>query len=82
MIDAYTEHLTYVHPLLTGDSLTQAEISRQAEESVIIGTDIHYHTWTTDSLDEMLARLARDKPIRVHGPSFCVNENIVAIRKM
>jgi hypothetical protein len=45
---AYEEHLRFVHPYLTGETYSEAEIQWQATESVRRWRelDVHFHAWT------------------------------------
>jgi SAM-dependent methyltransferase len=82
LLDAYVEHLTYVHPLLAGVTLSPQQISEQARAAMEQLQDIHFHTWTTETLGMMLQRLGRIQLVRLYGPRLNVNENIAVIRKL
>ncbi|MCX5946875.1 MAG: methyltransferase domain-containing protein [Cyanobacteria bacterium] len=82
LLDAYVEHLTYVHPVLAGVTLSPEQISDQAQAAMEQLQDIHFHTWTTETLGVMLQRLGRAQLIKLYGPTLNVNENIAVIRKI
>ena len=82
LLDAYIEHLTYVHPLLDGVTLSAEQISDQARAAMEQLQDIHFHTWTTETLAMMLQRLGKIQLVKLYGPTHNVNENIAVIRKV
>jgi SAM-dependent methyltransferase len=82
LLEAYVEHLTYVHPLLTGVTLSPEQISTQARGDMERLHEIHFHTWTTESLNMMLQQLGRAQRAIIYGPTLVVNENIAVIRKL
>ncbi|WP_084442219.1 class I SAM-dependent methyltransferase [Termitidicoccus mucosus] len=81
--DAYREHLTYVHPHLTGEILSEEEIERQASWNATHWRefDIHFHAWDRVAFEDMLAPITRLAPFRVIHVESVVNENIFVLRR-
>ncbi len=80
-LQAYMDHVLYVHPLLTNDPpFPPAEAQRHAQQISRANMDIHYHAWTVDTFLEQLNRLAND----TYTVDACVpvaNEGIFVLRK-
>jgi SAM-dependent methyltransferase len=81
--DAYEEHLRYVHPELTGREYGEAEIQWQAGENCRRWRefDVHFHAWTRDGFESLLAAAAGYAPFVVEEAVSVVNENIFVLRK-
>ncbi|CAN5540919.1 hypothetical protein BH18VER1_BH18VER1_18210 [soil metagenome] len=80
---AYEEHLRYVHPELTGEHYPDAEIERQAIENVKRWPefDIHFHAWTREAFEALLAAAQSYSPFVVEETVSAGNENIFVLRK-
>jgi len=54
--DGYEEHLRYVHPILTGQRYSEAEIQRQATEAARLWPKYgaHFHAWTQAGFEALL----------------------------
>lgn len=81
--EAYEEHLRYVHPELTGEQYSEAEIQWQAGESAKRWRDfdVHFHAWTRDGFEATLEAAARLAPFQVEQVVSVANENIFVLRK-
>ena len=79
----YEEHLKYVHPELTGQEYTDAEIQSQAGENARRWRefDVHFHAWTRAGFESLLAAAAGHAPFVVEEAVSVVNENIFVLRK-
>jgi SAM-dependent methyltransferase len=75
---AYEEHLRYVHPELTSQHYTEAEIQWQADETTRRWRefDVHFHAWTRAGFESLLAAAARYASFAVEEAVSVVNENI------
>jgi SAM-dependent methyltransferase len=80
---SYEEHLRYVHPELTNEQYSEAEIESQSTENAKRWRDfdIHFHAWTKTGFEAVLAAAARYAPFTVEATAFAVNENIFVLRK-
>jgi SAM-dependent methyltransferase len=80
---SYEEHLRYVHPELTNDHYSEAEIESQSNENAKRWKDfdVHFHAWTKAGFEALLAAATRYAPFSVEDAAFAVNENIFALRK-
>jgi SAM-dependent methyltransferase len=80
---AYEEHLRYVHPELTSEHYSEAEIEWQSSESSKRwqAFDVHFHAWTRDGFEALLAAAAKYAPFSVEKAVSVVNENIFVLRK-
>jgi SAM-dependent methyltransferase len=80
---SYEEHLRYVHPELTDENLSEAEIEWQSTESAKRWRDfdIHFHAWTKEGFEALLGAAAHYAPFTVEESVFAVNENIFVLRK-
>jgi SAM-dependent methyltransferase len=80
---AYEEHLRYVHPELTGQHYTEAEIEWQTGEATRRWRelDVHFHAWTRTGFEGLLAAAAPYAPFAVEETVSVVNENIFVLRK-
>lgn len=79
----YWEHLTYVHPVLTGQTLPPAEIERQAAEAARRWQelDVHFHAWDRPAFEAMLEAASRLSPFRIVFADSIVNENQFVLAK-
>jgi SAM-dependent methyltransferase len=80
---SYEEHLRFVHPYLTGAHYPEDEIQRQATESARRWRelDVHFHAWTRDGFEALLAAVAQLSPFRLEKGVSVANENIFVLRK-
>ena len=80
---AYEEHLRYVHPVLTSEHYSEAEINSQADGAARRWKelDVHFHAWTREGFEALLAAAARYAPFVVEETVSIVNENIFVLRK-
>src|SRR5205085_4976710 len=80
---AYEEHLRYVHPELTGEHYSEAEIQWQADGNVRRWKefDVHFHAWTRSGFEALLAAASSHAAFVVEDAISVVNENIFVLRK-
>jgi SAM-dependent methyltransferase len=80
---AYEEHLRYVHPVLTSQHYTEAEIESQADGGAMRWRelDVHFHAWTRRGFESLLAAAANYAPFVIEEAVSVVNENIFVLRK-
>ena len=80
---SYEEHLRYVHPELTNEHYSEAEIELQASENAKRWRefDVHFHAWTKEGFESLLTAAMRYAPFTVEEAVFAVNENIFVLRK-
>lgn len=80
---AYDEHLRFVHPQLTGEHHTEAEIQWQAGESAKRWPqfDVHFHAWTRSGFEALLTAAARHAAFVIEEVVSVANENIFVLRK-
>jgi SAM-dependent methyltransferase len=81
-MQASIEHIRFIHPELTGETYSEAEILRRAEESMNNpALDLHFHCWNSAEFRAFCDYCARTFAARVEGHTAIVNETIVALRK-
>jgi SAM-dependent methyltransferase len=78
---AYEEHLRFVHPELTGESLTDHEIAEQAAHGASLGLDIHVHAWGRQDFLEILDFIGKVIGFTVESVVPVQNENIFVLKK-
>lgn len=79
-VDGCREHIAYLHPQWATpipDERHEIEAIKLAEAKF----DTHYHTWTTDSLKEMMQWIEENFSAEVIHTELVVNENLVVLRK-
>jgi SAM-dependent methyltransferase len=81
---SYEEHLRYVHPYLTGETYSESDIQRYADENVKHwrAFDCHFHAWSQAGFQKLLEAAKQFAPFKVEATVFVVNENIFVLRKM
>src|SRR5256714_3287135 len=82
--NAYEEHLRYVHPYLTGETYSEADIQRHSDENVKHwrGVDCHLHAWSQAGFKALLNAAKQFAAFTVEATLFAVNENIFVLRKL
>ncbi len=82
--DGYEEHLRYVHPILTGQRYSEAEIQRQATEAARLWPKYgaHFHAWTQAGFEALLHAASDLVPFRLIDTASVVNENLFVLRKI
>ncbi|HSP46127.1 MAG TPA: hypothetical protein VLO30_09055, partial [Chthoniobacterales bacterium] len=80
---AYEEHLRCVHPELTNQHYSEAEIQWQATEAARRWKDfdVHFHAWTRTGFESLLVAAAHQASFVVEEAVSVVNENIFVLRK-
>jgi SAM-dependent methyltransferase len=81
-LEAYREHVRYVHPALTGEHIPEADVDRHARHGMEVGIDIHVHAWRALDFWALLEALRVDIGFVVDAHVFVVNENIFVLRKI
>jgi SAM-dependent methyltransferase len=78
-LEAYLEHVRYVHPVLVKEEVPEEEIVDVAKKLMEVNLDIHVHCWTFPTFLEMLESL----PFKLKILSYVSveNENIFVIEK-
>jgi SAM-dependent methyltransferase len=82
--DGYEEHLRYVHPILTGQRYSEAEIQRQATEAARLWPKYgaHFHAWTGAGFEALLDAASDLVPFRLIETASVANENLFVLRKI
>jgi len=82
--DGYEEHLRYVHPILTGQRYSEAEIQRQATEAARLWPKYgaHFHAWTRAGFEALLHAASDLVPFGLIETASVVNENLFVLRKI
>jgi len=82
--NAYEEHLRYVHPYLTGETYSETDIQRHADENVKHwrAFDCHFHAWSQAGFEALLDATKEFAAFKVEATVFVVNENIFVLRKL
>ena len=82
--NAYEEHLRYVHPYLTGESYSEADIQRHADANVKHwrAFDCDFHAWSQAGFAALLDATKQFAAFRVEAMVFVANENIFVLRKL
>lgn len=80
-LQAYEEHCRYVHPELTGETLSETEVRTTAEAAMARGEDIHVHAWRKQDFDEMLDHVSGIIGFSHHFSMSVQNENIYVLRR-
>ncbi|QGM46598.1 methyltransferase domain-containing protein [Methylocystis heyeri] len=81
---AYTEHLRYCHPIMTGGQhYSEAEIERQASICAVNRSkfDVHVHAWTMAGFGDLLKATRAFSPFEVEFAIPIENENIFVLKK-
>jgi SAM-dependent methyltransferase len=81
--EAYEEHLRFVHPFLTGENYSEAEIAAQATESARRWRefDIHFHAWSRSGFEALLTAAGNIASFKIESADSVENENIFVLRK-
>jgi hypothetical protein len=76
--------LRYVHPILTGQRYSEAEIQRQATEAARLWPKYgaHFHAWTGAGFEALLDAASDLVPFRLIETASVVNENLFVLRKI
>ena len=81
-LQGYIDHARYVHPAITGETLSESQIQDSAPRTMAAQMDIHFHCWTTDefaALLEYCCRLGRAQLLATNG--IVAYENLFVVRK-
>jgi hypothetical protein len=78
---AYWEHLSFVHPIHTGERLEPEEIEAQVREDIKARPDAHFHAWTGAGFRRILDAISSSLGFMVICQLFVVNENIFVLEK-
>jgi len=80
-LQAYIEHVRYVHPVLTGEHLPEDEIEKNARATMATGMDLHVHAWRSVDFTELLKAIAPSSDFTLEGHVPVINENIFVLRR-
>lgn len=80
-LQAYVEHVRYVHPTLTGVHFPDEQIEPEATKIMQAGMDLHVHAWRAEDFRALLARIAADTGVAVSAEVSVGNENIFVLRR-
>jgi SAM-dependent methyltransferase len=80
-LQAYTEHVKFVHPILTGEHLPESEIELRARATMATGMDLHVHAWRAQDFCELLTSISADGSFSIEAAISIVNENAYAMRR-
>ncbi|MBB5772974.1 SAM-dependent methyltransferase [Brevundimonas vesicularis] len=80
-LDAYREHVRFVHPFLTGEAIPDKDVDAHAERLLSAGMDIHVHAWGLDALTELVEHCCRITTLSVECALSVGNENAFVLRK-
>ncbi|EAU68365.1 conserved hypothetical protein [Stigmatella aurantiaca DW4/3-1] len=80
-MQAYLEHVRYVHPVLSPSIIPEDQVLAEAQRINEQRMDLHFHAWTGESFRELLEHIRQETPFQVEGPVFVVNENIFVLRR-
>ena len=78
---AYWEHLSFVHPILTGERLEPQDIENKILSSIEAKHEIHFHAWTGAGFRRILDAISSNLGFMVLCQMFSVNENIFVLEK-
>ena len=81
-LQGYIDHARYVHPAITGETLSESQIQDSAPRTMAAQMDIHFHCWTTDEFAvflEYCCRLGRAQLLATKG--IVAYENLFVVRK-
>jgi hypothetical protein len=80
-LEAYVEHMSFVHPLMAGP-VTKLEIIEGAKDGVLNNRDIHVHSWTFAEFKAHLENMIADGlPAILEFSSSVENESIFVLRR-
>lgn len=80
-LQAYEEHVRYVHPLQY-PAFSEEQISGEVQKISDAGMDIHFHTWTGPTFRGMLDAISDRIGFTIAAEVAVQNENIYALRKV
>lgn len=80
-LQAYIEHVRYVHPAITGEHFPEAEIEQKARTTMAARMDLHVHAWRGADFMELLKAIAPSSNFTIEGHVAVVNENIYVLRR-
>lgn len=80
-LDAYREHVRFVHPYMTGETIAEHEVDDHAQRLSDAGMDIHVHAWGMDALTELVKHCCKITQLSVEGALSVGNENAFVLRK-
>jgi SAM-dependent methyltransferase len=78
---AYRDHLLFVHPFITGETIPIGELETRIRDGIARNLDIHVHAWTATGFRRMLEAICGSIGFRTIFEMFVVNENIFVLEK-
>lgn len=79
---AYIEHCRYVHPVLTGEVLSEERIHAEAAMAMASGMDLHVHAWRFSDFIRVTEYVCAQFNCRVEAKVSSCNENLFVLRKV
>jgi SAM-dependent methyltransferase len=80
-LQAYVEHVKYVHPTLTGEHFDEKEIERRVRAAMEAGMDLHVHAWRARDFSDLLNAISTECAFSFESMTSVVNENICVLRR-
>jgi SAM-dependent methyltransferase len=80
-LQAYVEHVKYVHPILTGEHYPADEIEPRARAIMAGGIDVHVHAWRATDFGELLSFIVSEGRFSLETLFSVQNENIAVLRR-
>ena len=81
-LQAYLEHVRHVHPVLTGETISEGRVEADARAIMANGMDIHVHAWRLADIREMLGYAAARFGARLDYELDSVNENLFVLQRL
>ena len=80
-LQAYEEHVRYVHPAITGETIPEDEVPKHVDGIARARMDVHFHCWTASGFRELLEHCAPSMNFQIVGQTAVVNENIFVLKR-
>lgn len=81
-LEAYLEHIRFVHPELTGETIQESEVERRATEKMNKNMDIHFHAWSGSDFRLILDDIGNDIGFDTLCQISVENENIFVLKRV
>jgi SAM-dependent methyltransferase len=83
-LDAYREHVRYVHPALPENlpPIPEEDMESEAQKIMAAGMDIHVHAWRKPDFAELIGYVCRSFGAEVLATHSVANENIFVLRRL
>lgn len=80
-LQAYEEHVRFVHPAITDETIPEDEVPNHVAGIERARMDVHFHCWTAAGFRELLEYCVRSMGFRIVGQTFVINENIFVLKR-